>query len=73
MGAPIGNCNAGKGKTCTPSGGKTPYAEVKPSGKKSFIVTDSAGQARFATTSKKKADNFLKKLKKQVGDKNWLM
>ena len=42
------------------------YAKITFNGSKTFMVIDSANQCRFATTSEKKAKNFLAKLLKQV-------
>ncbi len=45
---------------------KMTYAKITFNGSKTYMVIDSANQCRFATTSEKKAKNFLAKLLKQV-------
>ena len=42
------------------------YATVKQISKNTFAVVDSANQCRFCASSELKANNFLKKLLKQV-------
>jgi len=38
------------------------YARIEFNGSKTYMVVDSANQCRFATSSEKKAKNFLAKL-----------
>lgn len=43
------------------------YATIIFNGSKTYMVVDSANQCRFATTSERKAKNFLNKLLKSAG------
>lgn len=43
------------------------YAAIKFNGSSTYMVVDSANQCRFATSSEKKAKNFLAKLLKSAG------
>jgi len=47
----------------------TIYANIILSGK-TFMVVDSANQCRFATSSEKKANNFLNRMLKDANVKN---
>lgn len=43
------------------------YATIQFNGSKTYMVIDSANQCRFATSSERKAKNFLKKLLANAG------
>jgi hypothetical protein len=43
------------------------YARIEFNGSKTYMVIDSANQCRFATTSEKKAKNYLARLLKSAG------
>lgn len=43
------------------------YARIEFNGSKTYMVVDSANQCRFATSSKRKAENFLKRVLKDAG------
>lgn len=45
----------------------TPYAQIQFNGSKTYMVIDSANQCHFATSSERKAKNFLNKLLKSAG------
>lgn len=45
---------------------KTPYATIQFTGKRTFMVVDSANQCRFATSSEKKAKKFLARILKSA-------
>lgn len=44
-----------------------PYATIFFNGSKTYMVVDSANQCRFASSSERKANNFLKKLLLSAG------
>jgi hypothetical protein len=46
------------------------YAKIEFNGSKTYMVVDSANQCRFATSSEKKAKNFLARLLKESGTNN---
>ncbi len=46
------------------------YAKIEFNGSKTYMVIDSANQCRFATSSEKKAKNFLARLLKEAGINN---
>jgi hypothetical protein len=45
---------------------KNDYARIEFNGSKTYMVIDSANQCLFATTSERKAKNFLNRLFKNV-------